>query len=88
MTGETFSTMTARDSGLDHDFITRLRPRHQIANFTDHACDVVAEDVWQRNLDPGQTITHPHVKMIQGTGSHLDQDFICLDLRIRNCGWP
>src|SRR5437016_14611152 len=63
--GEAFSAVAARDARMQHDFITGFDPSDQLTNFADHAADIVAENVWERNLDAGQASSHPQVEMIQ-----------------------
>ena len=67
---------------MQHDFIIGFDPSDQLANFADHAGDIVPENMGQRNLDSRQTIAHPNVEMIQRAGAHFDQNFVCFDLGI------
>jgi len=62
--GETFNAMTARDSRLDHGLRRRFHPRHQLANFSHDAGDIVPENVRQRNLDSGRPPRQPTHQMI------------------------
>ena len=74
--------MTTRNARLQHDFVTGFHPCDQITDFTHDPGNIVPENVRQRNLDPRQAAAHPHVEMIQRTGTHFDQDFVGFDLGI------
>ena len=84
--GEAFRTMTTSDAGLDHYFLACFRPRDEVADFAHNAGHVAPKNVRQRNFDSRQTVTHPHIEMIQRARAHLDQNFIRFDLRAGNVG--
>src|SRR6185369_4250937 len=62
---ETRLAMPARNAGLDHHFVARFDPRHELANFPHDASYIATENVRERNLDPRQTVANKNVEMIQ-----------------------
>src|SRR6185503_20536803 len=78
--------MTARNTGMQQHLVSTSHPGDQAANLAHYSPDVVAENVWQWNINARQTTTRPNVQVIQGTSLHLDQNFVGLDSGIRHIG--
>jgi hypothetical protein len=78
--------MTARDAGLKHHFIADTHPGHECANFADNAGDIIPQNVRQRNLDSWQSISHPHIEVIQSARVHFHEHLIRFDYRIGDFG--
>jgi hypothetical protein len=74
--------MPTRNARLDHDFIARLDPRYELADFPHDAGHIATEYVREGNLDPRQTVANKNVEMIQRARLHLDEDFVRTNLRL------
>src|SRR6185436_18632721 len=85
-TAEASFAMPAGNSRLDHHFITWFNPGHKLANFAHNAGNVTSQNVRQRNLNAGQSISNKDVEMVQRAGFYLNYDFVCTKGRLGHVG--
>ena len=78
--GDTFCAVIAEMHGRDQNALSGFEVGNILADFDNFAGDVGAENV--RQIDAGQSLTHPDVEMVESAGAHADEDLIFARLRV------
>jgi len=73
--GNASCAFAAADQGSEHYFLTYVNGGDFRANPGDFSCDVAAGNVGKRDGNAGEAAAHPEIEMIEGTGSHADENF-------------
>jgi hypothetical protein len=73
-TGEAGRTFAASDSGSEENLLARAYFGDACTDFFDHAGNVAAGNVRQRNLQPGNALADPKIEMVEGAGVDGDED--------------
>src|SRR5687768_9245751 len=74
--------MSTGNSRLQQNLCSRLNPGNELTNLFHYSGNITAENMWQRNLDAGQTSAHKQIQMVERAGLHLDQHLISSNDRL------